>query len=227
MQIAGPYPIVAGEQATITPPDDQPYAWVVIFNSIETLLEVRYGGNEQWIQPLMANQFKLDSPSTIVNVDPNTTQAAGTALGSITAAWYLTTEPMPTGYPIPITATNVTVPSGTPVTITGQPIDVDVVSTTVVPSQKSVSASVGTGGGAVYSNTTGASQYCTNLLVANAQTVATTVTLSLDGNSATVVVGAGQTVPITLPFPFLIPNNTSITGSTSAGTATVTAITTG
>lgn len=227
MLLAGPYDIVAGKTTVITPPDDQVYKWVVIFNSITTLLEVQYGGNTQWIQPLMANSYQLPSQSTIVTVIPSTSEAAGTALGSITAAWYLVNEQPPIGYPIPITASNVSIPSGTPVTITGQPIDVSVKSTTVVPVTTTASVSVGTSSTTVYSNTTGAVQYCTNIIVANAQTVAVTVTVVLNGQSIGITVPAGDTRSVSIPLPFEIPNDTSITASTSAGTATVSVITTG
>ena len=227
MKISGPFNIIAGQVTTITPPDNQSYGWVVVFNSITTEQLVNYGADEQWLQPLMANAYQLASPSTVITLEPQSTKPVGTELGSVTSAWYLTTEPQPTGYPLPITASNVSIASGTAVTITGQPLSVDINSTTVVPTTKTESVIVGTGTTSIYSNTSGANQYCTNLSVANPQTVTIGVTVELNGNPYSLQVPAGDTRSIDLPYPFLIPNNTSITGITTVGNATVSVIVTG
>lgn len=99
---------------TLTPPDQQQYGHVVIFNSTEFILQVVIAGTlTDWLQPNYANSFSLPTPTASVQVIPQTPTLGAlnvldnvVYIGLVTSTWYLRSEPAPTGYPLPLTANN-------------------------------------------------------------------------------------------------------------------------
>lgn len=235
MNTAGPFTIVAGETTEITPPDNQAYRYVVILNTLDTELTVQYAGNTQWIQALVASSYQLPTPSTIVTVEPVSTDSLGTVLGTISAIWYLVSEPPPNGYPIPITTTTANIPSGTAVDISGQPIQVDVGNTPLpvdvtntslsvdvaslpAPNATTSSVNVSVAGSDVTVYTNGSTaQYCTGIVIDNPATTVSRVTLTIDGYPLSASVPAGSSKSIMLSLPFILPANATIVASIASG----------
>lgn len=103
-----PTAIALGQATEIPPPSSSVrFVTVVLANLSPMICAVELGGAAQTLQPWTADRYSFDNTAGMVTITPAATTVAGTTTGTITADWYLATDPLPGTYPVTLTAQSI------------------------------------------------------------------------------------------------------------------------